>query len=412
MILSPDDHLSRLPDELLRLLLLAHLDLPDWQLLARVSRRLRALVLDPRLHRARRLLSARSLDRALQRRPTPAELYRRHVLLSPRRLSPAAEPGRTYMLLTIPHRRARDMLARALANRPSPQELRARGLAPSRAAHVARALERQRVEAALATFLRRGSAGSRAEYAPVTLVVVTRRRYSTALPPVDHEPSDPSSSRRRINALLRRDAQEDDAEYFVRQSVRALASMYSFTAAWLASPPPPRAPPLPTRLRAPNSSPSEPEPAPISTAACSVSAIKRKLETLAQSPSCTGSSAGTLPTVPFVERRRRFLRSVSRANDGGRYVYAGSRRGCGTPHGRTAARSRSHSHSRAVSREPPGTPGSPGLSRSSSAASLRSDSSTGTAGSTRGRQPLSRQCTGVAQGAVATLRQHFISLSC
>ncbi|VVT53549.1 uncharacterized protein SAPINGB_P003630 [Magnusiomyces paraingens] len=353
------DRLSALPDELLWLILLAHLDISDWQTLALVSHRFRSLVQDPRLHKSRRLLAAHSLDDALANRPSPVDLYRRNVLLSPNRLAPGAEPNRTYMLLTLPRRQSRDRLARALANRPSREELCARGLVPPAsnigvyAAQTIKRLERRSVENLLASFLNTRASSS------IAVIAIQRRTNAEKIEELaTTDRSVGQSSSLSFNALRRQAlAEKNGCEYFVRTSVSALVSMYSFTAALLAAPPPPRAPPLPPKLANPNCNPTEQDitqSKSSNSTLTSVSAIKRKFELLAQQ----SYSAPPCPKTPqrsFVECRKKYFLSsdISLVKT---------------------------------------------ISRSASSSSLSSETSSGS---------CSR-----AQGPVAALRQHFISLSC
>lgn len=516
------DHLSRLPDELLVFLLLIYLDVPDWQQLSKVSHRFRALVLDPRLHKSRLVLTSHWLSTVILNRPSSMDLYRRNILLSPLRLSPAAEPRITDMLRTLPHRQSRDLLARALANRPSKQELTERGLVPKNlemgpnAAKIVKSLERRRLENSLEvliehtlqanshalpvlktslssntyvdadvrnketnrriqrrTSFRNGNSGT-------SVVVVKRRKYSMIFPdqhllPVHSlrqersqntftvEPNseaqiqhnsqslqdqsdllnqqlrdqqsnsinssngsvtaieDPAASsetsRRKIQQFIRQDAllrEDQQEEYFIRKSVHALASMYTFTTSWLSQPPPPKAPPLPlwssnktntngqekqdvsispssscfidSRLMVPLT-PYFNLTTDISTASRSVKvdSIKRKFENLAMEQTKESRRSKSLPSENTKSRNGFGSGLNAHACDANPFGSAGPSNMGGS---RLYPLSRTHSASSLSS-----------LASSASATSLI-------------QRPLSRQCTGIAQGAVATLRQHFISLSC
>lgn len=448
------------------------------------------------------------------------DLYHRNILLSPLRLSPTAEPRRTHMLLTLPHRQSRDLLARALANRPSRQELSERGLVPknsemgSHAAKIVKSLERRRLESALETFFERTHAvsSSNTNHSPAhsgtvatksngtlsilternsledcvsgtSIVIVKRRNYLTISPdqhilpqhalrngrrratvyrdqstrtsgpssqsldplPLENEPnSNPNptaearaqlaairqarletaqarwinadearaeaemenerynstaNSRQRIQELFREEAmarQEEQEEYFIRKSVRALASMYTFTTSWLSQPPPPRAPPLPGWLGGSNytggeySSRRSDEDASFNP----LFIDSRSLVPLTpyMNHSCPATSSSPV-NVHLIKRKFESLAAQEQKRDLHR----------DSPRRQKTSAAESLSGSRGVS-----------LSRASSTSSVCSLGSTTSSStiSSFGRRPLSKQCTGVAQGAVATLRQHFISLSC
>lgn len=530
------DRLSNLPDELIVLLLLIYLDVPDWTELSKVNHRFRALILDPRLHKSRLVLTSHWLSSAILRRPSSTELYHQNVLLSPLRLSPTAEPRITHMLLTLPHRRSRDLLARALANRPSKQELSQRGLVPkklemgSNAAKIVKSLERQRVESALNLLVERsldaniksiktikkvedksgvgvtGVNGNNLKHAKesgaesrsdgstsfahqietfgnksnnvicanninthaqrrmsfqnisgTSVVIVKRRNYSMVSPEQHFLPmfgprsgqngqngetgqpglpgqntgnwaSRGSFSSRNITSTIQlpeerekeREDQEEQEEYFIRKSVRALASMYTFTAGWLSQPPPPKAPPLPSwsfktgissnndtnineandnvdadgchsptspcyidsRLLVPSTTPRFSIES-LNSQSAKFDSIKQKFEKLALEQSLVMNSK------PITSKHSKNSRTSGTINDFSSSSSSSS----------DAIPSSHSSQMIPLSR----------VCSSSSVSSLTSSTSSVTSGV---QKPLSSQCTGVAKGAVATLRQHFISLSC
>lgn len=232
----PSAFLDSLPDELLARVV-SFLDVPDLAACTLVCQRLRRLARDPLLAPARRAASARYLDHtgaATFSRPSPRTLADQHILLSPARLAPLADPARTALLQSLQRRLHRETLARLLAKRPSREELLQRNVLPKSAkmldcgpitARSVMSLERERLANTLEAFLDAHRLKSSPRRQAARIVIV----YSKPSP---HNNTTSGQSPQEECLLL-------------KQPVSTLVHMFACTAMWLTGPPPPPPPPLP-----------------------------------------------------------------------------------------------------------------------------------------------------------------------